>query len=140
MHACSKISHAYFCKILELNPATLVTALVGTTYAGSSKSQGGVLAVNGNIYFASSSNAQIIELIPSTGVTRLVGNSYSSVTKSYGGVLAPNNKIYFTPSTAPRVLELSKVDTPNVLGTDAVIPSPLSGLAASNYNKYYNKF
>ena len=57
-----------------------------------------------------------------------------------GGVLAPNGKIYFAPDNASQILELSGVDSPNVIGTDTSIPSNLSNLPTSNYNKYYNKF
>jgi hypothetical protein len=127
-------------QILELNPTTNTTQLVGSVYSGSTKWSGGVLAPNGKIYFAPYKVSQILELNPTTNTTQLVGSVYSGYLKWSGGVLAPNGKIYFALQTALQILELSGVDNPNVIGSDTLIPSNLSNLPTSNYNKYYNKF
>ena len=117
----------------------LITTLIGSTYSGTVKWLGGVLAPNGKIYYAPTNASQILELDPATNTTTLVGSVYSGTNKWVGGVLAPNGKIYFAPHNATQILELSNVSSPNVIGSDANIPSDLSTLATSNYNRYYNK-
>ena len=47
-------------KILELDPTTGVTTLVGSVLAGTVKYYGGVLAPNGKIYFAPYSASHIL--------------------------------------------------------------------------------
>ena len=116
------------------------TKFIGPVYAGANKYQGSCLAPNGKIYFAPRDSARILELDPSTGITTLVGSSYAGTFKWYGNQLASNGKIYFTPSNSTQILELSKTDNPNTVGVDSLIPSPVSNIASSNYNKYYNKF
>jgi hypothetical protein len=56
-----------------------------------------------------------------------------------GGVLAPNGKIYFVNYDITQILELKR-KVPNLIGTDAQIPTDLSTLATSAYNRYYNKY
>jgi streptogramin lyase len=130
----------YTSQILELNPTTNTPQLIGTAYTENSKWRGGVLAPNGKIYFAPFNASQILELNPTTNTTQLVGSVYTTSSKWWGGVLAPNGKIYFAPYFYSNILELSGVDNPNVIGSDTLIPSNLSDLPTSNYNKYYNKF
>ena len=115
-------------------------SLIGSVYIGSNKWHGGVLAPNGMIYFCPRDATQVLQLDPTTNTTSLIGKVYSTSGVWVGAVLAPNGKIYFVPYNATRILQLEKVETPNVIGSDALVPSPISGLPTSNYNKYYNKF
>ena len=94
-------------QILELNPTTNTTQLVGSIFTETAKWNGGVLAPNGKIYFAPYNASQILELNPTTNTTQLVGKAYTETAKWAGGVLAPNGKIYFVPSTASQILELN---------------------------------
>jgi len=126
-------------QVLELDPSTNTTSLIGSVYSGTDKWAGGVLAPNGKIYFSPIDYNQVLELDPSTNTTSLIGSVYSGTAKWIGGVLAPNGKIYFTPFSKTQIMQLNRVNYPDVIGTDAQIPTPLSGLATSNYNKYYNK-
>ena len=127
-------------QILEFNPTTGSDQLVGPTYNEGSVWRGGVLAPNGKIYFTPYNANQILELDTTTNTTQLVGSSYSGTYKWAGGTVAPNGKIYFTPTGVAHVLEISEVNYPNIIGSDTLIPSNLSDLPTSNYNKYYNKF
>ena len=117
----------------------LKTLLVGDAHTGGNKWSGGVLAPNGKIYFIPFNASQILMFDPLTNSISLVGNTYIGSNKWNGGVLAPNGKIYFTPHVGPRILELSGVSSPNIIGSDALIPLDLADLPTSNYNKYYNK-
>jgi len=100
---------------------------------------GGVLGLNGKIYGIPRDSVNVLEIDPVTKTIDLF-TSFSGSAKLGGGVLAPNGKIYGMPQSATQILEISKINIPDVIGTDAQIPSPLSLLATSNYNKYYNKF
>ena len=128
-------------QILELNPNTLTTKLVGSVYNNvGNRYAGGVLAPNGNIYFVPVNSSKVLELNPDTLTTRLIGNNLIGNDKWNSGVLAPNGNIYFAPRNINQIGELSGVNSPNVLGTNMLIPANLADLPTSNYNMYYNKY
>ncbi len=64
--------------------------------------------------------------------------SFSGSNKWIGGVLAPNGKIYGIPYDSTQVLEISGVGSA-LSNSDWNIPSPVSGLSTSSYNRYENK-
>ena len=118
--------------------------LIGSNYLGTLKCFSGVLAPNGNIYFAPQfREKKIKEFNPVTNVINhidipvITGDSTSMY---YGGVLAPNGNIYFAPRNINQIGKLSGVNSPNVLSTNMLIPANLADLPTSNYNMYYNKF
>ena len=62
---------------------------------------GGVLAPNGNIYFAPLNALNILVYNPTTGTTSNLTGGATYVANGWtGGVLAPNGNIYFTPKGA----------------------------------------
>jgi hypothetical protein len=99
-----------------------------------------VLAPNGKIYGIPFGSSEILEIDPINQTTSLFGSFGTSGGKWGSGVLAPNGKIYGIPRNSKQVLEISQINLPNIIGSDANIPSSLSNLTTSNYNKYYNKF
>jgi len=54
--------------------------------------------------------------------------------------MTPNGKIYYAPRGANQFLKTTIVDIIDMVGSDSIMPSDLSTLATSNYNRYYNKF
>jgi hypothetical protein len=75
-------------QILQLDPTTDITSLIGSIYNGTSKWHGGVLAPNG--IFRSRNNTQVLKLDSATNQTNLIGSIYNGSAKYAGGVLAPN--------------------------------------------------
>jgi len=65
--------------------------------------------------------------------------SLSGSNKWIGGVLAPNGKIYGIPYNSTQILEIEP-STGLVTNEMINIPSPISGLATSEYNQHQNKF
>ena len=106
--------------------------------SGSNKWIGGVLAPNGKIYGIPYNSTQILEIDPVTQTTALFG-SLSGLNKWTGGVLAPNGKIYGIPRDSTQILEIEP-STGLVTNEMINIPSPISGLATSEYNQHQNKF
>ena len=106
-------------RVLEIDPSTDSTALIGTTYAsGGAKWHGCILAPNGCIYCAPFNATQVLKINPLTGVTSLIGSTYSGSYKWSAAILANNGKIYCTPSAATQVLEIDPAtDTTTVFGS-----------------------
>jgi streptogramin lyase len=92
-------------QILQLDPTTDITSLIGSIYNGTSKWHGGVLAPNGMIYFAQETIHRY-KLDSATNQTNLIGSIYNGSAKYAGGVLAPNG-IYFAPLVSGKILELN---------------------------------
>ena len=96
--------------VLVLNPTTGVTSNLtgGATYTASGWS-GGVLAPNGNIYFAPLNATNVLVLNPTTGVTSNLpgGGTYTATGWFGGGTLAPNGNIYFCPNSATNIMRLN---------------------------------
>ena len=105
---------------------------------------GGVLAPNGNIYFAPLVATNILVLNPTTGVTsNLTGGATYSANGWAGGVLAPNGNIYFCPHWATNILVLNpKTGVTSNLTGGATYPGGSSGawfggVLAPNGNIYF---
>jgi len=92
-------------QVLEIDPISGTTTLIGSTYSDTYKWQGGVLAPNGKIYAIPHSSTQILEIDPNTQTTTPFGNLSGSY-KWRGGVLAPNGKIYAIPLNSTQILEI----------------------------------
>lgn len=127
-------------QFLELNVTTLTTTLVGSTHAGSSKYFTCLMGLNGKIYGSPFDAEKTIELNVSSLSTKLIGSNYSTAAGKWVGLNLYTGKIYCGPYNSNLYLNIVGVGTPNLVGSDANIPSPISGIATSNYNKYYNKF
>jgi hypothetical protein len=105
---------------------------------------GGVLAPNGNIYFAPLVATNIFVLNPTTDVTsNLTGGATYTTNGWTGGVLAPNGNIYFCPHWATNILVLNPTTgvTSNLTG-GATYPGGNSGawfggVLAPNGNIYF---
>ena len=122
--------------VLEIDPTTNTVSTFGSL-TGAGKWEGGVLGPNGKIYGIPRGSTSILEIDPTTNTTAIFG-SLSGANKWVGGVLAPNGKIYGIPFSSTSVLEISD----NGLITTAMytMPSPISGLATSVYNRHQNKY
>lgn len=97
-------------QILEVDPTTKATALVGSVYNGTNKYYFGALAPNGKIYFAQVNTPQILEFDPTTKTTILVGTAYDtgvSINRWLGIALAPNGNMYLSPYDKQQVLEFN---------------------------------
>ena len=126
-------------KILELDPTTGVTTLVGSVLPGTGKYYGATLSTNGKIYYSPYMSTQVLEFDPSNYGVKTVGQNLIGANSYIGSSLSFDGSIYFTPAAATQVLELKLKKAPAVNLVDRIIPS-LAALATSNYNKYFNKF
>lgn len=121
-------------KVLVIDPVAGTTSTIESSVSGYISI---TLIQNGKIVCVPSSNVRLLEINPVTGITRLIGKNM--ITNSqYGACLGQNGKIYTSPYDATRVVQIEILRQIDVVGTDINVPSPLSGLSASNYNKYYN--
>lgn len=83
------------------------TVTILTTSLGTAGWNGGVLAPNGNIYFAPGTADKIVKLNPVTDTFSLIGSSLGGLTGKYlSGVLAPNGYIYFMPGRNGNILKV----------------------------------
>lgn len=123
-------------QVLELNTAIMTTQLVGSTDIAGGKYISGEIGLNGKLYLSPFSGSQkVLEFDTNTYASQQVGGNYNG----YGGAkLAPNGNIYLSPTLVSNILKIEGTNTPNVMGADAILPTDLSTLATSNYNKYYN--
>jgi DNA-binding beta-propeller fold protein YncE len=120
--------------ILVINPITSTTYTIGS---GLLATIGGFLVQNNTGYgvnFSGTSELTLIDLISDSATTL---NVSAVAGGGLNGVLAPNGKAYTTPFIASYQLEISNLGP--VSPSDFLIPSPLSGLPTSNYNRYINK-
>ena len=120
---------------------SVTTITGGATFPGSAGWCGGVLAPNGNIYFAPTNATNTLMLNPTTGVSSNVtgGISYAGTDKALGGVLAPNGIIYFTPyATAYTMAVNSASNTITTLTGGATYAGGwIGGVVAANGNIYF---
>ena len=101
---------------------------------------GGVLAPNGNIYFAPFVANNILVLNPTTGVTsNLTGGATYTTYGWTKGVLAPNGNIYFCPNSASNILVLNPTTgvTSNLTGGANYAGGWFGGVLAPNGNIYF---
>jgi hypothetical protein len=102
---------------------------------------GGVLAPNGNIYFAPYQATNILVLNPTTSVTsNLTGGATYTSSGWSGGVLAPNGNIYFVPNFATNILVLNPTTgvTSNLTGGATYTTQGWNGgVVAPNGNIYF---
>jgi hypothetical protein len=127
-------------RILEFNPSTLTSTLVGATISGTAKYGAFILGLNGKLYGIPLTNGKVLEFDTSTLAYKLIGNDFGTTSLKWFSGKMVNGDIYGVPYNSNSILKINKVSGTNVVGTDADIPSPLSNLPTSNYNKYYNKF
>jgi streptogramin lyase len=64
-------------QVLEIDPVTGTTALIGSVYAGTAKYYGITSAANGKLYCAPFNATQVLEIDPVTGTTTLIGSVYA---------------------------------------------------------------
>ena len=93
-------------QVLEIDPNTKATTLIGSVYSDSGKWVGAVLAPNGKIYCAPFHATQVLEIDPTTKTTTLIGSVYSGTSKWESICLADNGKLYCAPYKATQVLEI----------------------------------
>jgi streptogramin lyase len=104
---------------------------------------GATLAYNGNIIFIPSGNSEgILEFDP---ITKNVKSS-SPLPDSgnydwYSSTISPDtSNLYQAPRRGSNMIEVSPKKELDLVGTDKNIPSNLSDLPTSNYNRYYNRY
>jgi len=119
-------------KVLEIDIVNNTTSLKNS-FSGYRVS---TLGKNGKIYCVPFNIGKVLEIDTDTGVSVLIGNNIPDQTY-YANTLGSNGKIYAAPHGASKVLEIDIIGS-DILGVDRQIPSDLSTLATSNYNKYYN--
>jgi outer membrane protein assembly factor BamB len=113
-------------QILEINPVTDTTALVGSTLSGSNRYFCGVLAGNGCIYFPPHDASQVLKFNPSTGVTSLIGSSYTGGAKYQSAVLAEDGCIYCAPTGALPTVSRQVLKIDPATDTTSLVGSILS--------------
>jgi len=130
------IPHDYG-RVMKLDPTTNTTTLIGSLITGTYRTA--VLGLNGKIYCLPFTTNDILEIDPYTDTTRIFTDAIIQGRDSVKGNIALNGNLYFVPLDSDKVIVLN-IDSPNLVGTDAIMPADLADLATSNYNKYYNKF
>ncbi len=130
-----------FVRNITLEDAEPAINLSEPSIIGNRKWDGGVMAPNGYIYFVPLNRTRVLKFHPSRKTAIEIGGDLggSVALKWRGGTIAPNGRIYFSLRNSNNVLE---VHTPKDITplADRTIPSDLSTLATSNFNRYYNKF
>lgn len=127
---------------LEIDPDLKTTKLIGTQYLETfDKWASNVLLPDGQIFCPPSSSSKALLINPVNGVTRLFNmTNIAGEGKWTGAILFPNNNVYAIPASENQVIEFSGLTGPDIVGPDRFIPTDLSTLSTSMYNKYYNKF
>lgn len=124
--------------VMKINPNndTISYLTTPSTFTGSDDVS---LGLDGNIY-SLSKNGRLLIIDTSTDVCRVImlkNMDYSAI--GFVGASTYQGKIYLTPNSVNYIGLINRFNSFNVLGSDALIPSNLSDLPTSNYNKYYNK-
>ncbi|WBL42401.1 hypothetical protein PBT90_20385 [Algoriphagus halophytocola] len=126
-----------FRQVIKLDPAAGTSALLPTVLAsGANKWMGGSLVPNGKILGSPFSRSLMLEIDPSD-------DSISEITLPFtisahaGLVLAGNGSLYSIPYNDSKVFKVSNVGT--VTPSMVSMPTDVSTLASSDYNKYQNK-
>jgi streptogramin lyase len=91
----------------------------GATYTVSGWYGAGVLAPDGNLYFAPYGAANILKLTVATGQTTNITGGATFTNQGWaGGVLGPDGNIYFAPINATNILKLNPTTgvTTNITG------------------------
>jgi hypothetical protein len=116
----------------------------GATYTANGWYGGGVIAPDGNIYFAPYVAANILKLTVATGqTTNITGGATFTSSGWAGGVLGPDGNIYFTPLNAPNILKLNPTTgvTTNITGGATYIGLGwLGGVVGPDSNIYFTPY
>ena len=96
-------------RVLEINPTTGATRLIGNELPGRLKYGSLAAACNGRLYAAPAFASRILEIDPATGTTRLIGDELPGRFKYRSLAAASNGRLYAAPADASRVLEIDPV-------------------------------
>jgi streptogramin lyase len=116
----------------------------GATYTANGWYGGGVIAPDGNIYFAPYVATNILKLTVATGqTTNITGGATFTSSGWCGGVLGPDGNIYFTPLNAPNILKLNPTTgvTTNITGGATYVGLGwLGGVVGPDSNIYFTPY
>lgn len=127
-------------QVMSFNTTTKVISYYGSFMAGSSISLKQTMGKNGKMYGSPLSYNKALEFDPITKVIKeLETYNSASLSKFSGITLADNGDLISVPNTETSLLKITGTVSPNIVGSDYLIPTTLSDLPTSNYNKYYNK-
>lgn len=125
-------------RILEYNPVTGASQEVGPVFSGGGKFYGITTGINGKLYLIPYSYPNVVEYNIGTGKAVEIKTLITGSQK-YIGCVNTGRSIYITPFGANSKVCKITVSGNDVFGADAVMPSDLSQLPTSNYNKYFNR-
>ena len=104
-------------KVSLINTSATTATTIGSSYLGSAKWAGGVLALNGNIYGIPHGSSSVLK-IDTTGDTTSLFGSVAGSSKYWGGALGNNGMIYCAPRNASSVLKIDPTtDTTSTFGS-----------------------
>ncbi len=128
--------------ILEVDYLNQEINLIPTDITGTGKWRTAFLSPNGQIYFLPRDAQQILRFNPLTYTQTLINNPNISneEEKYYGSVSARNGKQYLIPYKTSSILVLTGVGESQITSDMYTIPSDLSQLPNSIYNRMHNKF
>lgn len=121
-------------KILVIDPVENSTSIIESGVSGYAAIN---LGKNGKVYCLPGGMAKVLEINVQNNYTKLIGKK-TTTSIIIGSAIASNAKFYGAPYSATKVLEVELVDVDDILGIDRLVPSDLSTLASSNYNRYFN--
>lgn len=121
--------------IIKIDTVNKTTSFLNS-YENIGSYGGGYLASNGKIYFLPFSSSKILEFDPITQTVLLLqGEIFNNINKYLGGAVF-GNQIFSIPYSVASALQ---IDVFGDIIIDTEMP-PLSELANSQWNKYYNKY
>ena len=115
-------------QVLEVDPATGTTRLIGDEMPGQCEYRALTGASNGKLYAAPADASHVLEVDPKMGTTRLVGDELRGFHKYSSMTAADNGKLYAPPVKASRA---RKVIYESPLGKGMAGRGDLPGASAS---------
>ena len=122
--------------VLKIDYMNNILSVVGST-SGLGQNIGMSLSANGSIYAPPTTASYVLRVNILQQSIEQIG-AIAGASKYLGAVMGRDGNIYFIPHNATSVLEYKTGIAP--VESDTYMPTILSDLPFSNYNKYYNKY
>lgn len=124
----------------QLDPDTDSFSYVGTSYLG--YSWGGLVDKNGNLFGITQQVSRTLELYnPENDFStfyEIPSSDLDGIIWLRGAVFSRTGVAYGVPSNSSKVLKIQGLTAFDSL--DYTLPSPISSLSSSSYNRYFNKY